>query len=51
LLCAGANWGAGGWLEILGKEKDQLGVGHYGVEAGTKAARWKVLVHEDNGKS
>ena len=41
IMCVGANWGNGGWLEV-NTAKGTVSIGGYGVEAKKNAAMWRI---------
>jgi len=50
LLCASANWGNGGWLEVdADGRRESFAIGNYDVEAKQKAAIWSILVLNNDG--
>jgi len=47
ILCASANWGNGGWLEVDEKH-EAFSLGGYDATAKEKASMWSIVVLDEN---
>jgi hypothetical protein len=47
ILCASANWGNGGWLE-LDARMETFSIGHYDLDSKKNAALWSMIVLSNN---
>ena len=51
IMCVGANWGNGGWLEVNSAD-GSVSIGGSGTEAKKKAALWSItILDEDDGNA
>jgi len=49
IMCVGANWGNGGWLEA-NTAKGTVSIGGYGIEAKNNAALWRITEIDYDGE-
>ena len=47
IMCVGANWGNGGWLEVNSTD-GSVSIGGSGTEAKKKAALWSITILDDD---
>ena len=50
IMCVGANWGNGGWMEVNSAD-GSVSIGGSGLEAKKKAALWRITVLDDDDEN
>jgi hypothetical protein len=50
IMCVGANWGNGGWMEVNSAD-GSVSIGGSGLEAKKKAALWRITVLDEDDEN